>query len=42
MIWAGHVARTGERKGAYKAPVRRPEEKGPLEGLSVDGRKIYK
>jgi hypothetical protein len=31
MIWAGLVARTEERKGAYRISVRRPEGKRPLE-----------
>jgi len=30
MEWAGHVARIGERKDAYRVSVRRPEEKRPL------------
>jgi hypothetical protein len=29
-IWAGHVARIGERRGIYKVLVGRPEEKRPL------------
>jgi hypothetical protein len=29
--WAGHVARMGERRGAYRALVGKPEEKRPLE-----------
>jgi hypothetical protein len=28
--YAGHVARTGERRGAYKALLRKPERKRPL------------
>jgi len=27
MIWAGHVARIGERRGAYRILVARPDEK---------------
>jgi hypothetical protein len=30
MRWAGHVARMGEGKGAYKILVGRPEERRPL------------
>jgi hypothetical protein len=30
MRWAGHVARMGEGKGAYRVLVRRPEGKRPL------------
>jgi hypothetical protein len=30
MRWAGHVARTGEGKGAYRVLVGRPEGKRPL------------
>jgi len=29
--WAGHVARVGDRMGAYRVLVRKPEGKGPLE-----------
>jgi hypothetical protein len=29
--WAGHVARMGERRGAYRALVGKPEGKKPLE-----------
>jgi hypothetical protein len=28
--WAGHVARMGEGKGAYRVLVDRPEERRPL------------
>jgi hypothetical protein len=28
--WAGHVACMGERRGAYRALVRKPEEESPL------------
>jgi hypothetical protein len=31
LRWAGHVARMGERRGAYRALVRKPEERRPLE-----------
>ena len=27
IIWAGHVARTGERRGAYRILVGKPERK---------------
>jgi len=30
MRWAGHVARVGERRGAYRVLVRKPEGKRPL------------
>ena len=30
MLWAGHVARMGERKGAYRALVGIPEGKRPF------------
>ena len=30
MRWAGHVARTGERRGVYKVLVGKPEGKRPL------------
>jgi hypothetical protein len=30
LIWAGHVARMGERRGAYRALVGKPEERRPL------------
>ena len=30
MRWAGHVAHTGERKGAYRDLVGKPEGKRPL------------
>jgi hypothetical protein len=31
MWWAGHVARMGERRGAYRVLVGRPEGKRPVE-----------
>jgi len=31
MRWVGHVARTGERRGAYRVLVGEPEGKRPLE-----------
>ena len=30
MRWLGHVARMGERKGAYRVVVRKPEKNRPL------------
>jgi hypothetical protein len=30
MRWAGHIARIGENRNAYRILVGRPEEKGPL------------
>jgi hypothetical protein len=30
MRWAGHVARMGERRGAYRALVGKPEGRRPL------------
>jgi hypothetical protein len=30
MRWAGHVARVGEMKGAYRVVVKKPEVKNPL------------
>ena len=30
MRWAGHVARIGEERGAYRVLVGKPEEKRPL------------
>ena len=37
MRWAGHVARMGEEKGAYRVLVGKPEGKRPLGDLGVDG-----
>jgi hypothetical protein len=31
LRWAGHVARMGERRGAYRALVGKPEGRSPLE-----------
>jgi hypothetical protein len=31
LRWAGHVARVGERRGAYRALVGKPEGRRPLE-----------
>ena len=33
MRWAGHVARMGESRGAYRILVRKPKRKKPLERL---------
>jgi hypothetical protein len=30
LRWAGHVARMGERRGAYRASVEKPEGRRPL------------
>ena len=30
LRWAGHVARMGDRNGAYRALVGKPEERRPL------------
>ena len=30
MMWAGHVTRMGDRRGAYRVLVGRPDGKGPL------------
>jgi hypothetical protein len=30
MRWAGHVARMGEKRNAYRVLVGNPKEKGPL------------
>jgi hypothetical protein len=30
MRWAGHVARTGEKRNAYRILLGKPEEKRPL------------
>jgi len=38
MIWAGHVARMGQRRGAYRVLVGKPEGKRPLGRPRLDGR----
>jgi hypothetical protein len=38
LRWAGHVAHAGERNGAYKSFVGKPEGRNP----GVDGRIILK
>ena len=42
LRWAGHVARMGERRGAYTALVGKPEGRNHLEDPGVDGRIILK
>ena len=37
MRWAGHVARMGEERVAYRALVGKPEGKRPVGNLGVDG-----
>jgi hypothetical protein len=38
MRWAGHVARMGEGRGAYRILVGRPEGRSHLEDPGVEGR----
>jgi hypothetical protein len=40
MRWAGHVARVGDRRCAYRILVGRPEGKRPL-GIHRSGWKVY-
>jgi hypothetical protein len=48
MRWAGHIARMGENRTAYRILVRKPEGKGPLgrhrrrweDNIKIDLRKI--
>jgi hypothetical protein len=42
MRWAGHVARVGDRRPAYRILVGRPKGRNHLEYLGVDGRIILK
>jgi hypothetical protein len=42
MGWAGHVARMGEKRNAYRILVGKPERKRQLENLDVDGRIILR
>jgi hypothetical protein len=42
MGWVMHVARTGDRRGAYIILMGKPEERNHLEDLCVDGRIILK
>jgi len=37
MRWEGHVARMGDRKGAYRVLMGKPEGKRPPEDLSPLG-----
>jgi hypothetical protein len=39
--WAGHVARMGNRRGAYRVLVTRPDRKRPLETFRLDGGIIW-
>ena len=38
--WAGHVARMGNKRGAYWVLMVRPEQRDYLEDLDIDGRII--
>jgi len=40
--WAGHVARIGERRGAYGVSVGKSERQRHLEDLGVNGTTILK
>jgi len=42
MRWAGHVARMGDRRGAYWVLVGKPDGKHTLEDVGVVGRIILK
>jgi hypothetical protein len=42
LRWAGHVACTGENRNAYRVWVKKPEERGHLEGLGIEQRIILK
>jgi hypothetical protein len=42
MRWTGHVARTGDRRGAYIFLVGRSERNTPNVNLDLDGRIILK
>ena len=42
MLWAGHVARMGERRSVYRALVGKREGKNHLEDPGVDGRVILR
>jgi hypothetical protein len=42
MRWTGHVAHKGERGGAYRVLVGKPEGKSHFEVISVYGRIILK
>jgi hypothetical protein len=38
MIWAGHVARMGEKRNAYRLLLGKPEGRRPLGGWIILGR----
>jgi len=42
MRWAGHAARTGERRGVYRVLVGKPKERDHLADPGVDGRIILR
>jgi hypothetical protein len=42
MRWAGHIARLGEKRRAYRILVGRPEGRSHLRDPGVDGRIILK
>jgi hypothetical protein len=42
MIWAGHVARMGEKSNAYRISVGKPEVRYHWEDQDVGGRTILK
>jgi hypothetical protein len=42
LRWAGHVARMGERRGAYRALVGKPEGRRPLGRTDIDRRILLK
>jgi hypothetical protein len=42
LRWAGHVARMGERRGAYRVLVGKPEGRNHLKDPGVDGKIILK
>jgi len=42
MRWAGHMERVGDRTGAYRALVGKPEGESQLEVLGVSGRILLK
>ena len=42
MRWAGHLARMGERGGAYRVLVGKPEGRSHLRDPGVDGRIILR
>jgi hypothetical protein len=42
MRWAGHVARMGVRRNAYRILVRKPEGKRPMEDQGVGGWTLLK